>query len=149
MAYSDVEWSNGDVLTEAKLDTMQGNSDHLRDEVNFKHIGGGTDIRLVPYQYTYTSIIVKIDSITIGTGLTIENYDISGYSIGSHTLSVEMLFEKGSFDKTVSVEVPFYKTSDVGYISLWADYTVSDSGASGVLATVIKNAILHRETVTW
>lgn len=36
MTWADVEWTSGDTVTETKLDTMQANLDHLREEIRYK-----------------------------------------------------------------------------------------------------------------
>lgn len=38
MTWLDVEWTSGDTVPETKLDTMQANLDHLRDEVRYRTV---------------------------------------------------------------------------------------------------------------
>lgn len=41
MSYTDVEWTSLDTVTEAKLDTMQGNLDYLREHADYQLLGSG------------------------------------------------------------------------------------------------------------
>ena len=119
MAWLDVEWSNGDYLTEAKLDTMQANADHVREEVNNHNI--------CPIMWYEGDQVMGNDSITLdikidttpvgsqqsGVGAKHEaDLDYQGLASRSHASLeiVEALTELDENDPRIQVEgsVPLY-----------------------------------------
>ena len=101
MAYTDVEWSHGDTPTEAKLDTMQGNLDYVREAMRARVIfqNAGTDrlygvpaetdwqMRLTIGTYTFTSNTINSPG-TFADVTGLRNKSITGL-----TLTVPYLFE--------------------------------------------------------
>lgn len=150
MAYSDVEWSNGDYLTELKLDTMQGNTDHVREEGNYKGV-----CPIMFYEGDQASSVgsvtldIEIDTTTVGaqqsgTGSKGQaDLDISSFSTGLHILHVTL---SGS---TYEFYDRFVKTADLDRLSYWCFLGQRNDG--GTYYNQLQNfrVILHKDAQGW
>ena len=149
MAYSDVEWANGQTITEAKLDTMQGNTDHVREEVNYTeiHIAFWESLDETVSNSVYLDL--EIDTTTVGAQQAgagdkhQADLDISGFSEGVHSLVVTLTPTGHVFT------LRFVKTSDLEFLSYWATIGHRTQGLNYWKQLEDFTVILHREAQGW
>lgn len=141
----DVEWTNGDTLTEEKLDRMMGDSDFMRYEAGFKTICTFGQSKTNPSAADDVAVFIDSTEITgfSGSGdgpYKKQDYDITGLSEGIHTLTVEL-------DGVVYAECRFFVTVDMNYVTIW--YEKSYDASDSELYLKWLTAITSRETMSW
>lgn len=99
--FTDVSWADNDDITEQKLNTMQGNSDHLRIEGDARTIVAAS-VSMSGADF------VKVNATTILSGGNfVGDEDISGLTAGLNTLTIgNSVFR-------------FIKTPDMNRLTVW------------------------------
>lgn len=144
MPFTDpIPWTNGDTITEQKLDQMVANAVYLRDELQARLIASAGQLlwgdSVNVFNADGVRFIVSVDGgdnaatamITatgLGSQITIPNVNISAYSNTAHNLGIRAqvtlnsggswtdMTERGSGEYIYR----FYKTPDMLYLTLSA-----------------------------
>ncbi len=117
MAFTSIDWQDGEVITEQKLNAMHGNAVHLYDEAGTRllvagHVNMGNDVVAI----NETVIMPDTDAQPF-----LGDYSISGLEDGKvHTIQ---------FGFTSIFR--FLKTPDINYITVW----------------IVADAVRHNATV--
>jgi len=155
--YLDVEWSNGDYLTEAKLDQMQENNDYVRYEAAFNTVLTYPDERVGSSAAGNIRLEIEINGVSLGNSgsytsstsyvwRTVTNVDISSESEGLNQLSV---VAADSSSAKAAATCQFYRGLDAAYISAWA-YIKLTAGTPAYASLLQVTAITHRlNEATW
>ena len=155
MPYTDVEFTNGQVVTEGELDTVMGNVDYVRDEIKWRVAGtipfwgfvsGAANWRLIADASTVLASAPAIPSSWTDLGTGVRNISLSGLTdLATHRLRMETV--------TGALSVGpfwFYKTPDVNYVSVLGEHrweSVRFFGPYGAAAGGLDHS--GQGTVTW
>ena len=152
MAFTEVSWSNGDYVTETKMDQMVASDVHVREESNYVPVLTASITELSEAGGAGPAAVVAIDGTTIasfsGTPDAVDaDNSISGYSTGLHTITVAITPAYGSHDGLRRFK--FYKTPDMNYLTVWYSAYQEVVGADPVFTVFDITVIGHRETKSW
>lgn len=156
MAYTAVTWTSGDIVTEAKMDAMIANDDHVREEANYYPVVTAC----VQSQLTAGTISLTDIDITAGGVLVVSNGSgASGVSadvnIGSlpdgviYDIDLGFSLSGSEGSHRTNATFKFYKSPDIEYLTMW--WTLESGTGSGVgnSAALSLNIIGHRVFKGW
>jgi len=157
MAYSDVEWTNGDVITEVKLDQMCENEDlayHAAEAVQIytcEELTSGSVGTIATPQWG-----LYIDGTQVGADMATNDEPNVLADLG--TLS-SLCISEGIHEveiRWVSTNVgggvyKFFVSSAHNYLTIWADLSRTGSAPIGPYTHYAKNitVIMHITQKTW
>lgn len=158
MAFTSTSWSNGDIVTETKLDQMVGNDEHVRDEAEFRYIANESALAIDDTAIAGTlTVQLSIDGADFGSGdsgsgvLGEDNISVSSLSAGDHY--AELTMTGSSINGPLVLKYYFVKTTDLLYITWRATthqgYVASSSGSIQNYGLKDIAIIGHRSTRTW
>jgi len=160
MAFVVVSWTNGDTITEVKLDQMVANDVHLLDLATRPQIVNESDSLTgeVAINLAVPSTQLQIDGSDLGSGSTgsgdhVESdLDISGYSVGIHELTMIIKTLTGSGATARTLLWRFYKAAECDYLTAYYTLTgVLGAGGTGTrtLGTEAITVIIHKDAESW
>lgn len=143
MSFQDVPWADGELITETKLDQMQGNADLLRNEYRFQTVAQtvevlyrDTEISGVTWTWGRVQIVLGANTYysswsQLGAsgfwpinGMP-RNQAISGLSAGT-VYTIQVILQLGIASQTADHAFEVGRASlffleDMAYFSSWAD----------------------------
>ena len=145
MTFVPVAWTNGDIVTEVKMDQMVANDVHLRVETDYKYLmtQGGP----VTGNHAFDSASVNMTYCTQSSGngdhVSADN-DISSLTDGTlYTVTV-------SGNGFASFEFRFLKTPDMERLTYFATLSSASDGGGAFDLTVSSITVIgHRVDESW
>ena len=155
MAFTEVSWSNGETITETKMDQMVASDVHVREEVNYYHLVADACDRTVINSGSGTlSLQLQIDGTGYGgTASSTGNHnesdiDISAVSTGIHVARF-VLTNTGSGGNLTGPSYRFYKSADMTYLSWWASVSSAYFDGATTITLYDISIIGHRQIKSW
>ena len=161
MAYTEgIDWTNGEKITEVKLDNMAGNSDHNRETNSYFIVPGMRGSASESDGYSSSSTwrllllddeteLFEIDTQTIPTGaltnILAGDVDCSTIPAGLYKLSVGWRVGASGIIRRTTPEVRVYLTEDMNRLSVWYDVTAQTTSQY----LNVQDIIFHREDKSW
>ena len=161
----DVEWTNGDVLTETKLDQMQENADYLRERVlrvrpivNFwygNHLGSGavygTPLARLRILIGATEIVSEEFTSATAVYKTSINNSLASISDDSlQTVKLELGVKPSATWHTTEHESKAWITPEDNYLSAyWYGYSLFDTVYNDEPRVYVQelSVLIHRVTM--
>lgn len=151
--FTTVPWSNGDYVTEAKLDAFMANDEYLRERTDSRFIAGGlrnsfiTDVETNPASLNCALTINGVtasgwtSTFTNGQSRKLSNYPITGVAVGD---LISIAFGRGG-------TVYFERLQDHAYLTLqyqlsWSFFDAQDLV---LVAPLLQFCASHRVTKSW
>lgn len=152
MAFTEVPWTTGDTITEAKLDAMVASDVHVREEANYYNLinqakfSGESSLSTVSFGVYIDGSIVG--SLVTSTSESVQaDNDVSGLSNGIHVVEIK---KSGSSFTDGAAKYRFYKTPDMDYVTFWIKLDSVDGGGNPYTFNFSYfNMIGHREAKGW
>jgi hypothetical protein len=151
MSFTEVSWSNGDYITEVKLDQMIENDLYVREKAAYKYIANDSADKEVERSGGAFS------TVSISVGGTISGTDIT--STGSHVEEIDISSLTDDNIYTVSLTITgatvdtkafrFYKTEDLSYLTVWVFTSTRTSGPDTFDKMSSVSIIGHRQAKSW
>lgn len=162
MAYSDVEWTNGDVLTEAKLDQMcenEAQAYHAAEAVQIytaESLSSGAVGGISTPQWG-----LYIDGVQVGSDMaTLDavpsndepnvladlSISVAGLAVGIHEVEI-----RWGATNVGGGKYKFYVSDSHNYLTVWATLSRTGSAPLGPYTHTAKDitVIMHIEPKTW
>ena len=141
MAWADVTWANGQVVTEIKMNNMVGNTTHVRDEFDVRTllvVPGDkrspatviTPERVRMRVFVDSSeVMLSADTSTSWLSIAVANYPVSTVTAGLRSLHVDIEFRADIVNwpsnAVVRYTARWRKTPDINYLSIFGELALA------------------------
>ncbi len=143
MAYTDVEFVTTEIITEAMLDQMQTNAQHLRDE-NIGRMLVSSPVFQSAFQFNGQLISVKLEIGSLvwfsagylNTGifapisaLGLDNLPTEGLSARAYVVRVSLEVQASPSATHVMLELHYFHTLDTKFLTAYGDIRLTSNAA--------------------